>query len=137
MALYQYEKGIADLNASRATDQATQDYAHFVGQQRFARQNDAQAQNFQRGFPQFTGHYAHQLGSGIHSGVFGQQLAQHGQDYQRQVDQTALDQAGFESNWQQNQVNQADAYQRALQTLNDQLAQARLGQDPFASYGQY
>ena len=134
MALYQYEKGIADLNAGRAQNQATQDYAHFIGQQRFARQKDLQSQNFERGFPQFTGHYASQLGSGIRSGVMADKLSQRVGDYNTQQAQLGADQAGFETAWGQNQTNQVAAYQAALENLRQQLAQQRLGVDPFASY---
>lgn len=134
MALYQFEKGIADLNAARSQDQATQDYAHFVGQQRFSRQNDALTQGFQRSFPQFTGHYAPQLGSGVQSGVMRDKLTQHVGDFNRSQDQLNQDRAGFEGNFATGQTNSENAYQKALQMLNDQLSQARLGVDPFASY---
>lgn len=55
MALYQYEKGIADLNAGRAQDQAAQDYAHFIGQQRFARQKICNPKGLNAGFPSSRG----------------------------------------------------------------------------------
>jgi hypothetical protein len=134
MALYQYEKGIADLNAGRAQDQATQDYARFIGQQRFARQKDLQSQGFERGFPQFTGHYASQLGSGVRSGVMTDKLSQRVGDYNTQQAQLGADQAAFETNWGQTQTNQEAAYQTALENLRRQLAEQRLGVDPFASY---
>jgi hypothetical protein len=134
MAQYDYEQALGDLQSRYATDKATQDYAHFVGQQRFQRQNFDQNQSFQRGFPKFTGAYAKQLGSGVQSGVFRDKLSQNVGDFNMAQDRSSQDQAGFDANFLQNQTLGDNAYANALQILKERLAQQRLATSPFAPY---
>lgn len=134
MGLYETEKARSDLQNNYANDDATNAYARFISQQRFARQKQDLTQGYQRQFPQFTGNYAHQLGSGIHSGVFGQKLNQFVGDYGQAQGRLAEDQAGDESNFQQMYGLHQGQYQQALLALNDELGRQQAMTNPYQGY---
>lgn len=134
MALYDYEKSLSDLTNSYAQDEATNAYARFISKQRFSRQRQDMTQGYQRQFPQFTGQYAHRLGSGVRSGVFQNKLNQFVGDYNQSQGRLNEDEAGTDSQYNQSQALRQSQYQQALLALQEELARQRAMQDPFAVY---
>ena len=133
-SLFDYENSLSDLSEKYSQDDATSQYARFVSKQRFGRDREDVNRSYGRAFPQFTGQYAKRLGSGIQSGVFQEKLSQNVGDYNRSVSRMDEDEAGFDSNWQQNQAMKQSSYQRALLQLQEQMQRQRAMENPFASY---
>jgi len=134
MALYDYEKGLADLQNKYSNDEATNAYARFISQQRFNRQRQDMTQGYQRQFPQFTGHFAHQLGSGIRSGVFQDKMNQFVGDYNQGQARLSEDQAGFESNDAAQTALRGSQYQQSLLALQEELDRQRAMTNPYQGY---
>lgn len=133
-SVYDYEKGLSDLTNNYAKDEATNAYARFISKQRFGQQRQDTTTGFQRAFPQFTGGFAHKLGSGIRSGVFGDKLNQFVGDYGQSQDRLNQSEAGFDSNSQQTQAMNQSQYQQQLLALQEELARQRAMTNPYASY---
>ena len=134
MALYDYEKSLSDLTNQYSQDEATNAYARFISKQRFARQRQDTTTGYQRAFPQFTGAFAHQLGSGLRSGVFGQRLGQFVGDYNQGQDRLNQEEAGFDANQTQMSGLKSAQYQQSLLALQEELQRQRAMTDPYARY---
>lgn len=133
-SLFDYESGLSDLSEKYAQDDATSQYARFISKQRFGRDREDANRSYGRAFPQFTGQYAKRLGSGIKSGVFQEKLSQNVGDYNRTLGRMDEDEAGFDSNFEQNRALKESSYNRALLQLQEQLQRQRVMENPFASY---
>ena len=134
MALYDYEKQLGDLNLQHSQSDATNAYARFISQQRFNRQRQDMTTGFQRGFPQFTGGFAHQLGSGIRSGVFQNKLNQYVGDYGQAQSRLDESQAGDASQYDQMKAIGDSGYQKALLALQEELQRQNAMQNPYQGY---
>lgn len=134
MALFNYERDLADVQDKYSQDNATNQYARFVSQQRFARNKDTMNRGFQEGFPQNVVAANRGMGSRIRSGVFGDRLGQMFSGFNRQMGNVEQDQAGAEAQFAQQQSLRDAAYQRALLLLQEQLTQQQAGESPFAAY---
>ena len=132
MEMFDYTQRKNQLNTDFARENMIQQQGAQLGQQRYARQRGGMTQGFQRAFPKMTGQMAGRLGSGVRSGVANQGLGRFVGDFQRQLGNMDIDQATAEANFAQQQAARMDAYQRMLQALDEELAQSRLGQDPYA-----
>lgn len=132
--LFEFESQKNNLQDRYGQDQATNDYARFVSQQRFNRQKTDMNKGFQRNFPRFTAQGAQRLGSGVRSGVFNQALGNQVQDFNQGLQDVDQDQAGFEANWQTQAAGRQSAFQRAMLLLEEQIRAQRAMTDPFAGY---
>lgn len=132
--MYDYERNLADTQDRYAQDNATNQYARFISQQRFSRNKDAANQSFQRGFPSGVKRMNNGMGSHVRSGVFQDRLQQSFGDFNQNMGQMEADNAGQESQFATQQSLRDAQYQRALLLLQEQLAASQAGTDPFASY---
>lgn len=131
MGLYNYEKDLADVQDRYSQENATDQYARFISQQRFARQKDGMNRGFQQGFPGSVVQMNRGMGSRVKSGVFGDNLGRMFGNYNRQVGDVEHDQARQQAQFAQQQSMRDSAYQRALLLLQEQLSNERAGQSPF------
>lgn len=102
-----------------------------IGRQRFSRNRDDMNRGFQEQFPRATGRLA-RLGSGVRSGVANQGLARFVGGFQRGMSDLDTQEAQAEANFQQEMAARAEAYQRMLLGLDEDMAEGRLGADPYA-----
>ncbi len=132
MVMYDYSQQRAKLNTDFGRDNTIQEQGMQIARQRFSRAKQGMTQGFQRQFPGVTGKMAGRLGSGIRSGVANQGLGRFVGGFQQQMADLDTDFGGQEAAYRQEQAAREDAYRRALLALDEDLANSRLGQDPFA-----
>ena len=132
--MYDYERNLANVQDQYAQDNATNQFARFVSQQRFSRNKDAANQSFQRGFPSNVVRMNQGQNQRVRSGMFGERLGNHFGDFSKNMGYMEADQAGQESQFAQAQAMRDNQYQKALLLLQEQM-QAERGQvDPYAAY---
>jgi hypothetical protein len=125
MGLYDIENRYADLQDKYGQNQAINQYANFVGQQRFKRQREDMNTGFQRSFPKFTGSWAKRLGSNVRSGVFREKLGQNVGDFGRALGRVETDQMNDQGQFEANKAREFDAYQKALLRTQEEMARQR------------
>jgi hypothetical protein len=120
---------IGDLFAQRqgllsdySTQNAAQEFGRMLGQQRFARRRQDATRQFQQQFPRFTGSWAHRLGSGVKSGVMGDQMGQMVSSFGRGMQDIDVAAAQAQSQFEMDQAARKQALERALQALREQAA---------------
>ena len=113
-----------NLLSDYATQNAAQEFGRMLGQQRFARQREDMTRGFQQQFPRFTGQWAGRLGSGVKSGVFGQQLGQRSSDFLRGLQDLDVAAVQQQSQFQFGEAQRKQALEPALQALREQAMAA-------------
>ena len=132
MVMYDYSQQRAKLGSDYGRENIIQQQGMELARQRFARNRQGETQRFQRGFPSITGRMAGMLGSNIRSGVANQGLGRFVGGFQQRMADIGTEQAQQEAGFQQAEAARAEAYRRALLALEEDLANARLAQNPFA-----
>lgn len=131
MAAFDYTRRRADVQSDFERNQLMAEQGRKMGQKRFARNRAEMVQGFGRQFPQVTGRMAGRLGSGIRSGVANQQLGRFVGGFQQNLGDLDVSQSMAEAQFIQDEAARRAAYQRMLQTLEEDFARSRLGQNPF------
>jgi hypothetical protein len=134
MALYDYEKSLADLQNKYSQDEATNAYARFISKQRFARQRQDSTKGYQQAFPGTVAQLGRGQTSGIRSGVFLNRLNQFVGGQNQGMARLNEDEAAFDSNEAQNQALRQAQYQQSLLALQEELNRQRAMQNPYAPY---
>ena len=134
MQQYDYQRNMADLQDKYSQDQATNAYARFISQQRFKRDRETGNQSFQRSFPQAIVGMNRGMGSRIKSGVFGSNMQNYFGDFNKGMAQLDEAEGADQGQFTMLQNQKADAYRRALLLLQEQYAQGRASDSPFATY---
>jgi hypothetical protein len=132
MVMFDFSQQRSKLGADFGRENVIQEQGMQLARQRFARNKQGLTQGFQRQFPGVTGKMAGMLGSGVRSGVANQGLGRFVGGFQQQMADMNTDFAGREAGFQQQQAARAEAYRQALLALDEQMANARLAQNPFA-----
>ena len=117
MALYDFATRRADLQSKFAADQLAQEQGRQLGQQRFSRQRQEMARGFGQAFPRFTGQAARRLGSGVRSGVFGEQLRQNVSGFGQRMADLNAEEAQMLGRFTADEAMRRAVLERALQAL--------------------
>lgn len=117
MALYDFATRRADLQSKFAADQLAQEQGRQLGQQRFSRQRQEMARGFGQAFPRFTGQAARRLGSGVRSGVFGEQLRQNVSGFGQRMADLNAEEAQMLGRFTAEEAMRRAVLERALQAL--------------------
>lgn len=117
MALYDFATRRADLQSKFAADQLAQEQGRQLGQQRFSRQRQEMARGFGQAFPRFTGQAARRLGSGVRSGVFGEQLRQNVSGFGQRMADVDAEEAQMLGRFTAEEAMRRAVLERALQAL--------------------
>lgn len=117
MALYDFATRRADLQSKFAADQLAQEQGRQLGQQRFSRQRQEMARGFGQAFPRFTGQAARRLGSGVRSGVFGEQLRQNVSGFGQRMADLNAEEAQMLGRFTAEEAMRRTVLERALQAL--------------------
>jgi hypothetical protein len=126
MALYDFATRRADLQSKFNADTLGAEQGRFVGQQRFGRQRQEMSKGFRQSFPRFTGQWAGRLGSGVKSGVFGQQLGRQIGDFRQRMADVDVGEAQFLGGVTQQDVLRRTALENALRALSEEEQMYRL-----------
>jgi len=126
MALYDFATRRADLQNRFAADTLAAQQGRMLGQQRFSRQRQETTKGFREAFPRFTGQWARRLGSGVRSGVFGQQLGQNVGGYRQRMADIDLGESQLLGGLTQEDVLRRTALENALRALSEEEQMFRL-----------
>lgn len=126
MALYDFATRRADLQSKFNQDTLAAQQGRFLGQQRFGRQRQETTKGFQQAFPRFTGQWARRLGSGVRSGVFGEQLGRNVGGFRQRMADVDLGEAQMLGQFTQEDVLRRAALENALRALTEEEQMYRL-----------
>jgi hypothetical protein len=126
MALYDFATRRADLQNKFASDTLAAQQGRFLGQQRFGRQREETTKGFREAFPRFTGQWAQRLGSGVRSGVFGEQLGRNVGGFRQRMGDIDLAESQMLGQLTQEDALRRAALENALRALADEEQMFRL-----------
>jgi hypothetical protein len=130
--VYDYEQQRSNLTQRKGLEDVGRDYARFMSQERFRRQNQDQSNQFRDNMPKVGTHFNRR---GMwNSGLRRQGQQRFAQDFSQAQDRTRFDQAAEGTQFDMAQSMSDANHQQALLQLFEQLQQQRAaGYDPFSA----
>lgn len=126
MALYDFATRRADLQNKFAAEQLAAEQGRFLGKQRFARERSDMTKGFKQAFPRFTGQWARRLGSGVKSGVFGEQLGRNVGGFRERMGDVDIQEAQMLAGASSEEALRRTALENALRALGEEEQMYRL-----------
>ena len=126
MALYDFATRRAEAQSKFNAEQLAAEQGRQLGQQRFSRNRQEMTRGFREGFPRMTGQWARRLGSGVRSGVMGQQLQRNVSDFGQRMADVNRQEAEMLGGFTEQEALRRTALQRMLDAIGEEEAMYRL-----------
>lgn len=117
MALYDFATRRAEAQSKFNAEQLAAEQGRALGQQRFSRNRQETTRGFREAFPRFTGQWARRLGSGVKSGVMGEQLQRNVSNFGQRMGDINRQESELLGGFTAEEALRRTALERALQAL--------------------